>query len=114
MSYDDIKKIQTIIGGKLITDPYPYMTYDTKLWVDLLTRASYKGIGLYGALTYIRAIGAVLEPNAQFGYMIKPLLRNGHIRWGWNSVEQYNEAKNMLKPYTSTLLNILREMRKNV
>lgn len=112
MYANKINDIQRKLGGKIIIDSYPYPTRDRELWMELLAKAQRRGIGLYGSLIKIRAIGAVLEPNEKFGYIIKPLIRgvNG-VKWGWASEELYKKEKETLKPYTAVIMELLKELK---
>lgn len=104
-----IKQIQLSLGGRLIPDPYPDFMPDTEQWVTLLYLANTKGIGLYGELMKIRAIGAKLEKSDKFGYVIKPMFI-GKDKRGFPSEERWNEEKKNLMPYKEILKELLKEI----
>lgn len=113
MFENKINEIQYRLGGKIATDPYPYPTLDRNMWLELLTKSQSKSIGMYGCLVKIRAIGATLEPNDKFGYIIKPIIRgvDGN-KWGWPSEEMYQNEKKSLIPYLTVLKDLLKEIKK--
>lgn len=106
---DKVDEIQKKLGGKLISDPYPYYRYDREKWLMLLSEASKNSIGLYGILMYLRAIGATLERNAKFGYIIKPIIR-GEEKWGWPTKSMWEEERKRLLPYREKLLTLLKKL----
>ena len=93
----------------MVCDPYPDFLPDNEQWLTLLYLANQKGIGLYGELMKIRAIGATLEPSEKFGYTIKPMFI-GPNRRGFPSEERWLEEKKQLLPYTDTLKELLKQL----
>lgn len=106
-----IKEAHRILGGKLFCDPHPYYREDSELWLKLLSIAATKGIGLYGTLTKLRAIGATLEKDERFGYLIKPIIKGEKgEKWGWANQSLWEAERRNLLPYTNELMKILKEI----
>lgn len=99
--------------GTCYRDQYPYSPEDSFLWLELFTIASLANHELAQRLVIIRAVGASLILNAQYGFIIEPIIDPSGFK-GWHSIEEYNYEKQQqnLNYYAPQLLNSLAELRR--
>ena len=95
-------------------DPYGELhPDDSMLWLELMGQARNQGdIGqdFFERLFVIRGGGAVMEPSAKFGYVIKPIIGIN----GWPTLEEYNREKEPLNKYLEPLCRLLKELSERV
>ena len=95
-----------------IADPYPLVTDDAELWLDLLSKAHNKNRYLFGILTWVRTVGARLEAtgNPAMPYKIVPIIATRDCPEGWASIEEWNIEKRNLGPFTKELIEVLKTL----
>ncbi len=95
-------------------DPYGELhPDDSMLWLELMGQARNQGdIGqdFFERLFVIRGGGAVMEPSAKFGYVIKPIIGVN----GWPTLEEYNREKEPLNKYLKPLCRLLKELSERI
>lgn len=97
------------LGDEIFKDPYEFPTEDSQLWLRLFTMAKPLNKELFFKLNYLRGTGATLEKNADFGYVIKPIIDRSSLH-GWLSEKQYNEEKQCLRSHTKQLIELLKQL----
>src|SRR5665647_1490924 len=97
--YDYIKPnlppIPPLLGsdmGTVYQDRYNYPAWDNKLWLELFMITDKANRNLAEQLDIIRATGATLEFNQQYGFIIQPIIDPGGIM-GWKDAEQYQKER---------------------
>ena len=95
------------ITAKVIIDPYGHLSpEDHNQWIDLLYKAENKSLDLYSRLFYLRGAGTKLIPNNQWGYIFEPVIG----KFGWDSLEFYNQEKLCLEPFSNEIIYLLKEL----
>lgn len=94
--------------GHYYQDRYPYQTPDTNLWLALFWMVDPVDRRLAEVLEYIRAVGAYLTPDPQYGYRIQPIIGPN----GWASMNEYNQEREYLMPHIQTMLQALGDLRR--
>lgn len=79
---------------------------DSDLWLDLFMHADKIDPYLAGMLQYLRNSGTKLEKDERFGYRLVPVIGAD----GWESMAQYKQETEYLKPYRSQLILILKKL----
>lgn len=97
------------LGNEIFKDPYEFATEDSQLWLRLFTMVKPLDKELFYKLMYLRGTGATLEKNADFGYVIKPIIDRSGLH-GWLTEKQYNEEKQCLRSHTKTLIGLLKKL----
>ncbi|WP_434132727.1 hypothetical protein KIAC18_000269 [Sporomusa sphaeroides] len=98
--------------GYVYEDLYPYHPQDSNLWIELFVIASGINPDIAKRLEYIRAVGAVLVFDNQYGFKIEPMV-DGKGVTGWSSIQQYmSERKNVLEPCGQYIVQALGELRR--
>lgn len=94
--------------GHSYQDRYPVLTPDSSLWLSLFWLTDPIDRTLAEKLEYIRAVGALLVIDQQFGFKIQPIVGKN----GWDSMEHYNQERQYLVPHMQTMLQVLGELRR--
>ena len=97
--------------GVSYQDRYNYPAWDSKLWLELFVITDKHSRDLAQQLDIIRATGAELEFNQQYGFSIKPII-DFHGITGWKNVEQYQIERERLVPHSDILIQSLGELRR--
>lgn len=87
---------------------YAHTTQDSGLWLELFWLAHDVDRYLAEKLEYIRAVGAYLVLDQQWGFAIKPIVGPA----GWDSLIHYNTERQWLVPHTQTMIRALAELRR--
>jgi hypothetical protein len=107
------KQASPLIGSDLgysYKDSYEYSPNDSWLWIELFVITDKFNRELAKQLEIIRAAGAILVLNPQYGFSIQPVIDpNGQK--GWKNVEQYNAERKYLMPYSNMLIESLKQLR---
>lgn len=99
----DSKSVMDVFGTAVVEDPSALMLpNDANLWFRLLESCYVEDKSLYEILHTIRAKGAILAKDAQFGYKIVPK---------YNELEYKNDSY-MLHRYKKFIVKKLREIGK--
>lgn len=94
--------------GQTVTDPYPYPLDDFRIYLDLqLKVVEANETYLYGILEYLRAVGFKLVKHSKWGYVMEPIIGG---RWGWSSIDEWNQEKAYLNPYMDKIIMFLKEL----
>jgi hypothetical protein len=96
--------------GYMYQDLYPFSQQDSNLWLELFIIADKVNPDMAHRLEYIRATGAWLVPDNEFGYVIKPIIDPSGTN-GWSSMEQYLKERQCLDPYIKQIIEALKELR---
>lgn len=88
-----------------------YHPEDHQLWIWLFFRAALINPEFADVLCFLRTRGSQLLPDDEFGYVIRPIIHEEH---GFKSQAEYNQMKEPLNSYGSSLVALLREMRLRV
>ncbi|MBU2703898.1 hypothetical protein Ga0466249_005048 [Sporomusaceae bacterium BoRhaA] len=97
--------------GRVYQDQYPELTNDSRLWLELFMITDSPDHRLSDQLMIIRATGAILVPDQQWGYVIQPVIDSTGQK-GWQSQQQYEQERQYLVPYTQTLITALMDLRR--
>lgn len=97
--------------GVIYQDRYNYPSNDSKLWLELFIITDKANRNLAEQLDIIRATGATLELNQQYGFIIKPIIDFEGII-GWQNAEQYQRERERLVPHSDILIQSLGELRR--
>lgn len=100
------------VFGQTAADPYPYPLDDCEIYLDLMCKVlEANEIYLYGILEWFRAVGIRLVKHPKWGYVIQPIIYDGQEnKWGWKSIEEWNEEKKALNPYMKFVVKALSEL----
>lgn len=95
-----------------IADPYPLVTDDAELWLELLSKAHNKNRYLFGILTWVRSVGARLEAtgNPAMPYKIVPIIATNDMPEGWSCQAEWEQDKKNLAPFTKDLIEVLKTL----
>jgi len=96
--------------GTVYQDRYQYPSNDSKLWLELFTITDKHNKNLAEQLDIIRATGANLVFNPQYGFGIQPVFDHNGIM-GWKNIEQYQVERERLVPHDDILIQSLGELR---
>lgn len=114
--YDYVQKQPTsppLIGSDLgysYKDSYEFSPNDSWLWIELFIITDKHNRELAKQLEIIRATGAILIINPQYGFVIQPVIDSNGQK-GWKNVEQYNAERKYLMPYSNMLIESLKQLR---
>lgn len=97
--------------GVIYQDRYNYPVWDSKLWLELFIITDKHNRNLAEQLDIIRATGAELVFNQQFGFSIQPIIDFEGI-FGWKNIEQYQAERERLVPHSDILIQSLGELRR--
>ena len=96
--------------GLAYQDLYP-SPQDSPLWLELFIIADQITPKLAEALEYIKTVGAILQFDQYYGFVIEPIVDPRGAN-GWNSRTEYDhERESYLIPYTQQLIQTLGELR---
>jgi hypothetical protein len=73
------------------------------LWYLLFNEAHSVDPKLAGILEKMRDMGTLLEPNEEFGYVLRPVI-DPNTFGGWATQYEYDNYKKCLEPHTKTLI----------
>ncbi len=94
-------------SGAIYSDTfYNVSPEDSDLWMDLFMYADILDPYFAGILQYLRNSGTKLVKDEKFGYRLVPYVGDK----GWESVKQYKQEVEYLKPYRTQLVMILRKL----
>jgi hypothetical protein len=97
--------------GRVYQDRYPELTNDSRLWLELFMITDSPDHKLSDQLMIIRATGAILVPDQQWGYVIQPVIDSTGQK-GWQSQQQYEQERKYLVPYGNALISALADVRR--
>ncbi len=97
-------------GGVVHQDLYPYSPQDSNLWLELFILADKVSHELTVRLEWLRAVGANLVFDQQFGFRIVPIIDSTGTN-GWHSQQQYDAEKACLEPFFREVIEALKELR---
>jgi hypothetical protein len=97
--------------GRVYEDRYPELTNDSRLWIELFMITDSPNHKLSDMMMYIRATGAILVPDQQWGYVIQPVIDSTGQK-GWQSQQQYEQERKYLVPYGNALISALADLRR--
>lgn len=98
-------------GGIIHQDLYPYSPSDSSLWLELFIIADQVDHEFTVRLEWLRAVGANLILDQQFGFRITPIIDPTGVN-GWTSQEHYDTEKVCLEPHINQVVEALRELRR--
>lgn len=94
-------------SGAIYSDTfYTISPEDSDLWMDLFMYADILDPYFAGVLQYLRNTGTKLVKDERFGYRLVPVIGAD----GWESMAQYKQETEYLKPYRSQLILILKKL----
>ncbi len=112
VSKPNLPPIQPLnFGGYEYKDGYEYSPPDSKLWIALMKMVDSPDHRLTDILKCIRNTGAMLVPDQQWGYAIRPVIDPAGQK-GWKSQQQYDQEKQYLVPYGNQIISALAELRR--
>ena len=85
---------------------YTVSPEDSDLWMDLFMYADILDPYFAGVLQYLRNTGTKLVKDERFGYRLVPVIGAD----GWESMAQYKQETEYLKPYRNQLILILKKL----
>ena len=85
---------------------YTVSPEDSDLWMDLFMYADILDPYFAGILQYLRNTGTKLVKDERFGYRLVPVIGAD----GWESMAQYKQETEYLKPYRNQLILILKKL----
>ena len=95
------------VADMIYTDTFHTISPDdSDLWLELFMLADIYDPYLAGILQYLRNSGTKLEKDERFGYRLVPHIGDD----GWQSMAQYKQEAEYLKPYRTQLVMILRKL----
>ncbi len=98
-------------GGVVHQDLYPYSPQDSSLWLELFIMADKVSHELTVRLEWLRAVGANLVFDQQYGFRIVPIIDPAGMN-GWHSQQQYDAEKICLEPFFKEVIEALKELRR--
>ena len=94
-------------SGAIYSDTfYTVSPEDSDLWMDLFMYADILDPYFAGILQYLRNTGTKLVKDERFGYRLVPVIGAD----GWESMAQYKQETEYLKPYRNQLILILKKL----
>lgn len=81
-----------------------YHPEDSAIWERFFFHAMFVSTDLADCLCFLRAGGAILVPDAAYGYIIRPVI-GGH---GYRSQDDYDRMKQPLRKWQPDIVRILR------
>ena len=95
--------------GKSYQDRYyQYSPNDSRLWLELFAISDNHNRQVAQQLEIIRATGAWLILDQQYGFKIQPVIGVN----GWESIEQYNQERQYLMQHMQVMIQSLGELRR--
>jgi hypothetical protein len=98
-------------GGVKHEDLYPYSPWDSSLWLELFIIADEVNHEFTVRLEWLRAVGANLMLDPQFGFRIMPIIDPTGTN-GWNSQQHFEKERECLDPYYNQVVEALKELRR--
>ncbi len=98
-------------GGVVHQDLYPHSPQDSNLWLELFILADKVSHELTVRLEWLRAVGANLVFDQQYGFRIVPIIDPAGMN-GWHSQQQYDAEKICLEPFFREVIEALKELRR--
>jgi hypothetical protein len=96
--------------GYSYKDSYEYSPNDSWLWLELFIITDKCNRELAKQLEIIRATGAIFIIDNHYGFIIQPVIDPAGQK-GWKNIEQYNEERKYLMPYSNLLIESLKQLR---
>lgn len=94
--------------GLTFSDSYPKYTNDSIKWATLFMESYILDKELYYILSYLRSVGANLEPtgDSTMPYKITPIIGEEN----WPSQAEWDKEKRYLVPYVKLLMKALKKI----
>jgi len=107
MRTDSGKSVLSKVSQRIYADTfYEVSPEDSDIWLDVLMLADVYDPNLASILQYLRNTGTKLERDDKFGYRLVPYVG----KEGWESLAQYKQEVEYLKPYRTQLVMILKKL----